>query len=75
MIDATPSLDQLSAQQLREMVSRRMGEVRLKQVMIDKLTHEMAVLKRLKFAARSEAFSAQQHSLLGQAPAVLLPGA
>jgi hypothetical protein len=60
MIDATPSLDQLSAQQLREMVSRRMGEVRLKQVMIDKLTHEMAVLKRLKFAARSEAFSAQQ---------------
>ena len=32
--------------------------------MIDKLTHEMAVLKRLKFAAKSEAFNAEQKSLL-----------
>ena len=32
--------------------------------LIDKLTHEMAVLKRLKFAARSEAFNAEQKSLL-----------
>ena len=32
--------------------------------MIDKLTHEMAVLKRLKFAARSEAYNAEQRSLL-----------
>lgn len=64
MIDATPSLDQLSSQQLREMVSRLMAQVRLKQAVVDKLTHEMAVLKRLKFAAKSEAFNAHQHSLL-----------
>jgi transposase len=32
--------------------------------LIDKLTHEMAVLKRLKFVAKSEAFSAEQKSLL-----------
>jgi transposase len=64
MIEATPSLDQLNAQELRELVSRLMGEMRLKQAMLDKLTHEMAVLKRLKFAAKSEAFNAQQHSLL-----------
>jgi transposase len=31
---------------------------------IDKLTHENAVLKRLKFAAKSEAHSAEQKSLL-----------
>ena len=31
---------------------------------IDKLTHEMAVLKRLKFAAKSEAYNAEQKSLL-----------
>jgi len=31
---------------------------------IDKLTHEMAVLTRLKFAAKSEAFCAEQKSLL-----------
>jgi transposase len=38
-----------------------------KQATIDKLTHEMAVLKRLKFAARSEAFNAEQKSLLEEA--------
>ena len=32
--------------------------------LIDKITHEMAVLKRLKFAAKSEAFNAEQKSLL-----------
>lgn len=39
-------------------------EVRFKQAIIEKLTHENAVLKRLKFAATSEAFSAEQKSLL-----------
>jgi len=38
-----------------------------KQATIDKLTHEMAVLKRLKFAAKSEAFNAEQKSLLEEA--------
>jgi hypothetical protein len=36
-------------------------------VIADKLTHEHAVLKRLKFAARSERFSAEQRSLLEEA--------
>ena len=39
-------------------------EIAFKQATIDKITHEMAVLKRLKFAARSEAFNAEQKSLL-----------
>ena len=39
-------------------------EIAFKQATIDKITHEMAVLKRLKFAAKSEAFNAEQKSLL-----------
>lgn len=77
MIDAT-HLGQLDAQQLREAVLSLMGErasqaaeierkdreIAFKQAVIDKITHEMAVLKRLKFAAKSEAFNAEQKSLL-----------
>jgi len=76
--DTATNLDHLDAQQLREMVQSLMGQVQankleiqrrdheiaFKQAAIDKLTHEMAVLKRLKFAAKSEAFSAEQKSLL-----------
>ncbi|HSV52487.1 MAG TPA: IS66 family transposase [Burkholderiaceae bacterium] len=40
------------------------AQIAVKQAFIDKLTHEMAVLKRLKFAAQSEAFNAEQRSLL-----------
>ena len=70
LIDTT-QLQQLDAPQLREMVRSLMGtvvakdrEIAFKQATIDKITHEMAVLKRLKFAARSEAFNAEQKSLL-----------
>ncbi len=42
-------------------------ELAFKQATIDKLTHEMAVLKRLKFAAKSEAFNAEQKSLIEEA--------
>ena len=45
-------------------LERREREIAFKQATIDKLTHEMAVLKRLKFAAASERFSAEQRSLL-----------
>lgn len=45
-------------------IARRQREIAFKQATIDKLTHEMAVLKRLKFAAKSEAFNAEQKSLL-----------
>lgn len=67
----TALIDQLTEPQVRASAARLMGEVRHKQATIDKLTHEMAVLKRLKFAARSErygeAFNAEQKSLLEEA--------
>ena len=80
MIDEA-QLKTLDAQQLREVVRSLMGrvvaqdaeiqrrdrEIAFKQATIDKITHEMAVLKRLKFAARSEHFNAEQKSLLEEA--------
>jgi transposase len=67
-------LKTLDAQQLREVVrslvdqiQQRDREIAFKQATIDKITHEMAVLKRLKFAAKSEHFSAEQRSLLEEA--------
>ena len=77
MIDAA-QLNELDAQQLREVVrslmsdmaskdaqiERRDREIAFKQAVIDKINHEMAVLKRLKFAARSEHFNPEQKSLL-----------
>eukprot|EP01036_Dinobryon_divergens_P039324 gene39324-51823_t len=47
-----------------ELIALREREAAFKQALIDNLTHEMAVLKRLKFAAKSEAFTAEQKSLL-----------
>jgi len=84
VIDAA-QLNQLDAQQLRDVVrslmsdmaakeaaiaqhdaeiERRDREIAFKQAVIDKINHEMAVLKRLKFAARSEHFNAEQKSLI-----------
>ncbi len=67
----TEDLDTLSPNQLRVAVRELLAEVAgksaeivFKQAIIDKLAHEMAVLKRLKFAAKSEAFNAEQKSLL-----------
>ena len=54
----------MDAAQLRELAARLLGEVKHKNALIDKLTHENAVLKRLKFAAQSERFNAEQQSLL-----------
>jgi transposase len=86
VIDAA-GLNQLDAQQLREVVrslmsdvaskdaviaqhgaelERRDAEIAFKQAVIDKINHEIAVLKRLKFAARSEQFNPEQKSLLGE---------
>ena len=61
---AEEHIDTLDPEQLRQAVRKLMSEVAFKQATIDKLTHEMAVLKRLKFAAKSEGFSADQKSLL-----------
>jgi transposase len=72
-------IDTLKPQQLRQalrisqemaqaMVARHEREVAFKQALIDKLTHEMAVIKRLKFAAQSEKFAGsltpEQQSLI-----------
>ena len=73
MVVAPESLAQLSEAQLRETLAtlmqamqRRDTELAFKQTVIDKLTHENAVLKRLKFAAQSERYSAEQRSLLDE---------
>jgi hypothetical protein len=66
-------LAHLDEQQLRALVlsmrttiAQRDREIDFKQRLIDKITHEMAVLKRLKFAAQSERFAPEQRSLLGE---------
>ena len=66
MVLEQQSVENLSAQQLRELASRLLTDVRHKQAVIDKLTHENALLKRPKFAAQSERYSAEQRSLLDE---------
>ena len=68
---STQDLDTLDAAQMREamrsmleQMERHSREMAFKQAIIDKLTHENAVLKRLKFAAQSERFNAEQRDLL-----------
>jgi transposase len=65
-MNSTADFDHLNPQQLRKLAASLMAEVRSKQTLIDKLTHEMATLKRLKFAATSEAYvgERQQQQLL-----------
>src|SRR5574343_1853217 len=50
------------------LIAQREQEAAFKQAVIDKLTHEMAVLKRMKLAATSERFAStlapEQRSLL-----------
>jgi transposase len=60
----TDDIDTLDAQQLRERLRKAAAEVAFQKSIIDKLTHENAILKRLKFAAKSEAYNAEQRSLL-----------
>jgi len=64
MVIAPEQLPHMSADELREVVQSLLQTVTFKQATIDKLTHENAYLKRLKFAAQSERFSAEQRSLL-----------
>jgi transposase len=79
---APQQLDSLDLQQTRqalltlmaemavkdELLARERREVAFKQALIDKLTHEVAILRRLKYAVTSEKFcagmSAEQKSLL-----------
>jgi len=63
-------LGTMDTQQLRELasrliekVSRQDDELRRRQLKIDQLTHEMAVMRRWKFAARSEQLHGEQRNL------------
>jgi transposase len=58
------NLDALDEAQLRQTVQRLRIELHHKSALVDKLTHENATLKRLKFAAKSEGYSAEQKSLI-----------
>ncbi|HRO54899.1 MAG TPA: IS66 family transposase, partial [Alicycliphilus sp.] len=59
-----PDLETLDAEQLRQAVRQLAQQVKFNQTLIDKLTHENALLKRLKFAAQSERYTPEQRSLL-----------
>ena len=67
-------LERMDAQQLRAFAAELLAtvaskdqELHHKQLKIEQLTHEMAVLKRWKFAARSEQLHGVQRSLLDEA--------
>ncbi len=64
MVVASQSLEDMSAQELREMAARLLGELRHSQAVNEKLAHENALLKRMKFAAQSERYNAEQRNLL-----------
>ncbi len=48
----------------RALVQRLLADIKHKQAQIDKLAYEMALLKRLKFAAKTEALHTDQRHLL-----------
>ncbi|MCX9157972.1 transposase, partial [Niveibacterium sp. 24ML] len=60
---STSSLDTLTEVQLRTLARELIAQVTLKQTTIEKLAHENALLKRLKFGARTESYSAEQRQL------------
>lgn len=64
MVVEQQSLNELSAQQLREIATRLFTELRHSKALNEKLTYENALLKRMKFAAQSERYSAEQRNLL-----------
>ncbi|MCP1463346.1 CII-binding regulator of phage lambda lysogenization HflD [Pseudomonas sp. S3E17] len=67
----SPNLDQMSSDQLRALAAKLLSQVETMdkkinrdQTVIEKLTHEIAQLKRFKFAKRSEQLNPEQASLL-----------
>ncbi len=80
MVAALESLQSLNAEQLRELVpeliakiaqqsqiiAQRDSDIQYRQAKIDKLTHELATLKRWKFGRSSELLNASQISLLDE---------
>ena len=66
-MNETVDLQSMDEAQMRQMLQHLMGELKHKQTLLDKLSYEMAILKRLKFAAKTEALNADQRSLLEDA--------
>ena len=80
MVVAPESLPSLNAEELRELVSELIAKIAqqgqiiaakdsdilYRQAKIDKLTHELATLKRWKFGRSSELLNAGQISLLDE---------
>ena len=60
MVIDEQTLAQLDAEQLRQMTQRLLGELRYQRALNEKLSYECALLKRMKFAAQSERFDAEQ---------------
>jgi transposase len=58
------TLSELDAEQLRQVSQRLLLALRHQRALNEKLTYECALLKRLKFAAKSERHSLDQRSLL-----------
>ena len=68
-----PDLNQLSADQLRQLAAdllsrleHRDRELTYTKTVNQKLTHELAILKRHRFGARSEVLNSQQASFLDE---------
>jgi len=64
MVIDEQALGELDAEQLREVSQRLLAELRHQRALNEKLAYECALLKRLKFAAKSERHSADQRDLL-----------
>lgn len=70
---AQPNLEQLSHEQVRTLAAQLLVDVEQKeqanrhlQAINDKLTHEIAILRRHRYARRSETLNQQQASLLDE---------
>ncbi|WP_206610764.1 hypothetical protein [Hydrogenophaga sp. NH-16] len=62
MVIDEQALGELDAEQLREVSQRLLAELRHQRALNEKLAYECALLKRLKFAAKSERHSAEQRT-------------
>ncbi len=72
-MELSRQLDKMDAAELRNLtatllaeLASRDKELKAKQLKIDQLTHEMAILKRYRFDRRSEQMDAVQRSLLDE---------
>jgi transposase len=64
MIAANCDITRMNEQELRAFTQLLLQRVRHREVQLEKLIFEIATLKRLKFAAKSEKFNGEQSSLL-----------